>query len=416
MVEAVPPKAKSVPLPHLGKIAIKASYQWGNSSKFTLDVQIAAGLLPSSASKHQEGATLVGSLKYALETPGGGSWALHGELHGLYASAIWSFFDSNSAKSVVPLIDSIEIHSLTVDYTYDKSTLTGSHCSINGILFIGKLQLKVTFTYDQRWSFITTLQASNSEDTLEPVIRNTIGDDTIELPAFIANMTLDDSDKLSLSIKSEPAVSATDSSTTTIATSTTSSPAITPSEPDASTTVDSTTGQVAKPSSAPTSYIFAADITIKNLKLDFAQYRSSDWISKTPSKRVFKVAVTGLPKVDVPLIGNVTQPFDEMYYLWVQDTSGKYPIPPGKSEITPGLTRAEKVILQPYVGIVVKDNNQLKKDTDVLVLTGSHFVVVVKGNGGEPTCILDYDFRKAQTEGKVVDSSATPSTKTGAVV
>lgn len=48
-----------------------------------------------------------------------------------------------------------------------------------------------------------------------------------------------------------------------------------------------------------------------------------------------KVALTSLPDVDVPLVGNLTQPFDEMYYMWVQDTTGQ-----NKTK-TPGLTRKE---------------------------------------------------------------------------
>ncbi len=38
-------------------------------------------------------------------------------------------------------------------------------------------------------------------------------------------------------------------------------------------------------------------------------------------KRIIKASIMGLPKFDIPLVGDLTQPIDEMYFLWVQDTT-----------------------------------------------------------------------------------------------
>ena len=81
-VTAVKPETAPVPLPFLGEITIDASYTWGESSAFTLAVQILVGLLPSPASKHQVTATLLGQLEYDSRMS---SWNLQASLEGFYA-------------------------------------------------------------------------------------------------------------------------------------------------------------------------------------------------------------------------------------------------------------------------------------------------------------------------------------------
>ncbi|KAI1329008.1 hypothetical protein F5Y16DRAFT_409369 [Xylariaceae sp. FL0255] len=50
------------------------------------------------------------------------------------------------------------------------------------------------------------------------------------------------------------------------------------------------------------------------ITLTFVQFHGVDWDAKTPSKRLVKVALTAVPEVNIPLIGTLTHPFDEMYY------------------------------------------------------------------------------------------------------
>ena len=42
-----------------------------------------------------------------------------------------------------------------------------------------------------------------------------------------------------------------------------------------------------------------------------------------PAKRTIKASVIELPSVNVPLVGELTQPFDEMFVSWVQEVPSK---------------------------------------------------------------------------------------------
>ncbi|KAF4436076.1 transcriptional activator srcap, partial [Fusarium albosuccineum] len=106
----------------------------------------------------------------------------------------------------------------------------------------------------------------------------------------------------------------------------------------------------------------------------------SDWDPKLPSKRLINVSfVSPIDKIDIPLIGNIPQPSDEIYLLWVQDNTKKSPVA--------GLTRKEIDTLRIPLGVehtpVMKDKFKDRKETD-----------------WEQDCILDYDFKKPSSSPK----------------
>ena len=108
---------------------------------------------------------------------------------------------------------------------------------------------------------------------------------------------------------------------------------------------------------------------------------------------MFKFTLDTLPGVsDVPLLASLTQPFDQMDFLWLGED----------------LTRAEVDLLNSEVfksrtdEIVYKDPRTATQDTqivdatgnqslDKVLLAGCHFVIVAEQNN-KPTAILDYNF------------------------
>lgn len=110
-------------------------------------------------------------------------------------------------------------------------------------------------------------------------------------------------------------------------------------------------------------------------------------------KRVFKFTLDTLPGVDdVPLLASLTQPFDQMDFLWLGEDLIRAEVDLLNSEIF--TSRADEV--------VYKDPRTITKDTEIVdangnqsldkvLLAGCHFMIIAEQNN-KPTAILDYNF------------------------
>ncbi|KAK4142996.1 uncharacterized protein C8A04DRAFT_12761 [Dichotomopilus funicola] len=356
-------QASTVPQVDLGRINLAAQFDWDKRTTFQLQLGIMAILTPSTTSKHQTSAILSGSLDYDSANK---SWALKASLRNLYASTLWEFFDKNSVDHVIPLIDSLEIDHLTLDYTYTgnqsapglQGKSVGTHFAFDGLIFVADLALKLDFTFDdgKGWKFTASLKAQDKEATLGDILDDMLGDSApLDLPPFIADTKINGNNN----------------------------------EGGIHLAVEKTTGD-------EEGIQFMGSVQIGELALVLAQLHLKKWDPKLPPKRLVKFGLVGLPEVDLPLIGNFAQPFDELYVMWVQDKTGQ-----NKNKATPGLTRAEIDVLNKTLSLtghplVAKDRNQTKDAGDVLISAGSHFAVVTKSQQGERTCVLDYEFKKAK--------------------
>jgi hypothetical protein len=307
-------------------------------------------------------------------------------LEGLYASTLYEFFDPTSADHVMPLIDSIEISNLAVDYKYSGTGKSvGSFFKLSGLLLVAALELQLTFVYQDDWHFTAELQPQDAQATIGEVIASILGDDQLNLPPFLANMQFGGegqaTDTLIIDVRKE----------------------FPKPKPKTSTGTNPETG--ADP--AAESFQFIASVAIGPLELTFAQYHSSDWAATVAPKRMVKVALTSLEDVPVPLVGLLAQPFDEMYYMWVQDVTAQ-----NKPNL-PGLTRKEigELNNSPAMTdkLVPKDKFKKQADSDVLIGAGSHFAVIIKNSSSDRTCILDYNFAKpkdAKTKKRITAASS----------
>ncbi|KAK3944843.1 hypothetical protein QBC46DRAFT_251239 [Diplogelasinospora grovesii] len=355
-------QASTVPQIDLGRIDLAASYAWGKEKDFKLHLGISSVLIPSKTSKHKESAILTGSLDYSS---GDGTWELQASLENLYASTIWEFFDKESVDHVIPLIDSLEIDHLTLDYKYTgdqaspelKGKSVGTYFKFDGLILVADLALKLDFHFENEkgWEFTASLQAEDKEATLGSILEDLLGDDSLDLPSFLADTKVNGKNN----------------------------------EGGIHLAVEKSKGEQG-------GFQFMSSIQIGNLVLTFAQIHLEKWDPKLPSKRLVKFGLVGLPEVDLPLVGNFTQPFDEMYLMWVQDKTGL-------NRANPGLTREEVTDLNNTLDLtghplVPKDKFQNQQPADVLISAGSHFAIVLKDQKGVRTCVLDYDFKKSQPQ------------------
>lgn len=351
-------QAGKVPKIDLGQIDLNATFSWGKSKNFTLELAFTTALVPSENSKHKETAYLIGDVKYDSSL----GWQLEAELNGLYASTLCEFFDPASADHVLPLLNSLEIASMHLLYKYEKGgkggRSVGSSFDFTGAILVAELELDLMFHFDNinGWKFTADLKAANDKTTLGDILTSMLGDNDLDLPPFLADTPFNGDKESGNTIHLEMYKS------------------------DAG-------------------FHFLTNIVFKPIEVVFAQFRSIDWPTSTQSKRLVKAGIVALPSLSIPLIGDLTQPFDEMYLLWIQDAANL----PKNKQAQPGLTAAEIDDLNTSLGkypLVYSNKSKDPKNTDVVITAGAHFCVVLKDQNNTRTMVLDYSFKKTQPQSK----------------
>ncbi|PTD06143.1 hypothetical protein FCULG_00012381 [Fusarium culmorum] len=298
---AIPPSPGSAPQPYLGELGIATSFTWGKSSTFTLDAAIAVVIDPSEGSDVDTSATFIGSLSYDSSDQ---SWVLRAAIESLYAAVIAEFFVDDAKGHVGPLISSIAISSLSIEYSYEKptntaSTTVGSRFAMSGDLVIAGLRLNLDFTHEPSgFEFSAALNPEDKEAQIGDILADILGVE-FDIPDFVHNTLLvaENKDTFRIDIQKK---------TTTYG------------------------------KADIESFQFLAQLRIGLLQILFSQIHSTKWGPRDPSKRLFKAAINGFGEMElvIPLVGYLTQPLDELYFLFVQD-----PKPPRAPGQLTGLTR-----------------------------------------------------------------------------
>ncbi|KAL7276584.1 hypothetical protein RUND412_000426 [Rhizina undulata] len=347
------PLKGNIPTIYLAKIGLGAKYIFSKDdqkSSFDLSFQMEALLQAKADSLFQTSpAVMLGIIKY--NSP---EWHVSGSVENLYASTLYSFFDSDSQDGVMTFLERLIIKELSLQYNYDPvPNGTGKDFLFTGIILLGGLELDLKFNYDQKgWKFNAALGASSTNKGTSNIgqIVESITGSSADLPPFVSNIEV--------------------------------------GKPKSEKDLISINCQKIKDDQL----FFSASVHIGPLEFTFAQYRNVNWKASVASKRVIKVSVTALPSVEVPIIGNLTQPFDEMFYMWVQDKSGQ-----NGAKASPGLIRAEvKSINEQLTGdkLLFKEISNNPNDKDVVIEAGSHFVLVLKNEKGDKKVVIDYVFGK----------------------
>ena len=150
--------------------------------------------------------------------------------------------------------------------------------------------------------------------------------------------------------------------------------------------------------------LFSLKIQIGSFEVTFVQI-CGDAPSQNKPKQLLRVSIDTLPKLrgKIPLVPELTQPFQKLAYHWVRDTNG--------TNGTGGLTKAEldainqKLLAQdnPIMykattsnkskeqGLVIKED-ATKVSFPVVMTVGHHFVVVENN-----VAVLDHCFNNAKS-------------------
>ncbi|KAH8689866.1 hypothetical protein BGW36DRAFT_465854 [Talaromyces proteolyticus] len=355
-----PAKGK-VPTFSIAEITLEVSYEWGNGAGGTFNgaFSIKALLQQPKGAKYGWPTQLIGTVAYSSNPS---RWTLSGTVYDLYASTLAQFFDMNESiqAAVMPILESIRVQYLDITYNYARQE--ASSFDITGILVIGFHLFTLNFHHSETgWTFVATAESAknhNVKSTVGDLVTSVAGRD-MNLPDFISNIGVQVSkdNKMELVIKKS------------------------------------------QPAAGPESMVILLTVKLGNFTLRYIQFREVVPVAlaaATPTQRVLIASMNQLPGSDIPLVGQVGQPYDEVMFAWVQ----------GQDGLT-GLTKRQldtvnKVLLelsqQPLPYKPVKKGEPVA--TDVLLLQGMHFMLMRKANTGPSTVALDYAFNKPKEKAK----------------
>ncbi|KAK4171649.1 hypothetical protein QBC36DRAFT_249207 [Triangularia setosa] len=357
-VIAGPPNG-DIPKVSLAQLNLDASYLFGSAGGFSGSLNVMALIEAAPHTRNGLPAQITGEV-----WNDGTGWKLGAGVHNLYGSTLYQFFDSDTQGGIGPVLDNLEIRELIIEYDYHPSGGASSF-SISGNIAFGTLALSLAFTCasPSSWVFKAALDTSEVPETgttLGQVLHQIFGAGGVEdnLPECILDVPVNPP-------RSEDAVG-----------------------------LDMV--RVAGPAgSTGSGLFFTAWLQFDGMAFQALQYQGptpQGASERPPPRRVFTMGVSSLPTTSVPLVGDIAQPFDDMLLLYVQRLDG----PGGNAD--DGITYAELQTINTELAAAGRSQlpyrvtKKTYADTDVVLPVGAHFLLVLKGDGGQPQVALDYVF------------------------
>lgn len=347
----------TIPKVSLSQLTLNVSYLFGGGG-FTGSLAVTAQIQAAPGATNGSPAQITGEVFYD-----GAVWKLGAVAYSIYGSTLYQFFDSDTQDGIGQVLDNLEIRALAIEYDYHPGG-GGSGFAINGDIAIGQLTLALSFTYAATWEFKATLATSQAVPTSPTKLGDFLGQifgSGVEhdLPGFILDIPVD--------------------------------------PPQSSDAVGFDMVSVAGPAgSTDKGLLFTAQLNFNAMSFQAVQYQGPTPVggsTRPPPRRAFTMIVNTLPAVpaaNIPLVGHLTQPFDEMLLLYVQPQAG--------DSAASGITHGDLQIINRELaknGKVQLPYQVTKKtyaDTDVVLSIGAHFVLVLKDSMGQPHVALDYLF------------------------
>ena len=340
----------------LNTITINAMYQW-NSKALTFGFAAEMLLQPRMPPP-----TYVTTLDVEIDYDSTNSaWTFMGSLYQLNVGCLYSLFPIADRDQVMDLMEDIMISNFNIIYHHETNYTSFAS---NAVILLGDVELDLTFTYDasksaqSSWTFDAILSDGYSPtgQKLGDFLSSISNELASILPDFVYNTDISILDGSSIELKCEK----------------------------------TTSGYM----------LFALIAKVTDFEFAFCQLSTTapdpndiDGVIR-PKKRLFKFTMPELPAVhDVPLLASLTQPFDQMDFLWLGED----------------LTRAEVNLLNTEVFKVRKDRlvfkdprletsnkdvidpDPTKQANDKVILAGCHFIIVVE-QSNIPTAVLDHNF------------------------
>ncbi|KAK6510291.1 hypothetical protein TWF481_005008 [Arthrobotrys musiformis] len=341
-----PPPKEGTKVPRLRLAACTLDVRYNLSQKELEQFSFITGVILSSPS-----GDLSANFGLQLDKQDSG-WLLQGYINGLRGDLLYSLFDDDCNSEIANFLKNI---TLTVNIAYLYGTEgRPSKFAIKGTLRIGDFDLGYNYIHNGdvtdpntlRWSFDASLSVTSEKSTLRSILSSLVGNDLADgLPDFLGDIVILPSGKTEL-----------------------------------------TSLRIVKRQK----YLVVAlrlhladGASVHFYQIQQSKANAADKTSYD-AKRIVVFSLESLPKIpDIPLIGELPQPFDALDFSWVSSS--------GKSD---GFTRAEidELALALKSGELppgYKDNVKPAKRVpeDILIGNGFHFIVK-----NQKEVIIDYVF------------------------
>ena len=347
----------SLPWLSFDSIEINASYQTG-----TKELEFGFDAVISIQTRDPQPYTYSGLMMIDIDYATTGGWAFAGYIEDLNGACLYSFLPPGKRDAIMNVVEDIVLSNFSVNYKY--SSATQSSIQATGNLALGPLILDLNFSSDlTKWEFEGSLSLTY------PVLSYSLGDLLTglwadiadELPDFILSTVVTLQDQSSRPANSAPLVKVTCEECT--------DPVL--------------LGVM----------LLSVTVQAQGFEFSYAQMSPSSTTTKQPAKRLFRFEMETLPLVsDIPLLESLTQPFDQMDFIWTSDN----------------FNVAEVAFLNATIfnsgqdALICKAPTQpstdpAKKPFDTVLFKGSHFLVIAE-ESGQPTVVLDHCFSASSAE------------------
>ncbi|KAH8882540.1 hypothetical protein GQ53DRAFT_455304 [Thozetella sp. PMI_491] len=389
---------------------------------YSVDLFMTCSLTPDAANKDILPAYFGLGMHYD-KTAGDdkGTWILRGTAQNLSVGLLASFFDNDATRDgAMAVMSKLSLRSLDVIYTYEGQT--ASSFLITAALVLGGLELDLSYQY------VSSLVKPTGKTATQQFLDD--GGEKAKLPSDKANQLTDITGTTSWKFMASLSATSPESTIASIAeslrpgaggalpewvggivvNSPTSSSSSSGGNPPlvelefGSETITAESGQKSDVS------LLTVWLNILGFNLTFVQFKSvahasggggsnGDSEGSNVVKRILRISVDQIPLMkDIPLVGQLPQPFDHLEYLWVEDESTEVD---GNLK---GITRSDLDLIKKLFPLNIPFI-QVKESTsapppgsitpDIVLQAGHHFIVVVSGK-----VILDHVFQanKANTQ------------------
>ncbi|KAK5455896.1 hypothetical protein LTS15_005214 [Exophiala xenobiotica] len=327
------------------------------------------------------------------------TWILHAGAQNLSVGLLRSFFDKSQRDGALAVMDSIKLKTLDVLYTYNGKI--ASSFLITGVLALGLLELDLSYQYVS--TKVESGQKSATElyheDTTKPALptNNIIkGGNTETTTEFIAKLRVTSPGSHIADIADSIKPGAGEQLPAWIG-----GIVVNPNTADGSTPTVELELKTVSPTGKPAISVLTIWLSIGGFTFTFVQYHASSSSddqttkagstpTKAPVKRLLRLTADQIPLMkDIPLVGELPQPFDQLEYLWVEDeTTGEDALGITNDELDTIHNQMPQDIPRFQLKETKnKDDKSSSGPKPPALAAGHHFVVIVKGK-----VVLDHVF------------------------
>ncbi|KAF3936965.1 hypothetical protein ABW19_dt0208183 [Dactylella cylindrospora] len=377
-----------VPMIQLSELSFSMDYtlpKKGQPSAFSFMLTGDVDLFTrENTTKTQADATIAATISYNQ-----GLWEFNADAQDIQMSSLYTLFGGDSnASDVMDILEKITIVNLSLDYTFISGE--ASQLSVSTNIDVAGFMLSLSYNHHgqddwtvQAGGSVTLLPPGENSVTVGSIIDSLTDSSSFGLPQFLTDVEITFPEGVTAALGFDC-----------------SKIAIKPNQP---------------------AICFSAYGIFAGISFTFLQLKYPASNGKPGSiKRVIKASLQTMPDITIPLIGKLKQPFDELYFMWVQDNStvatpdqkglNQYDVQQLNQQIATsnkslpkGVTALEPLLFKANgsTGLQNKSAQQQAADNvdaKIVIQAGWHFVITRNDDMGVPQVVVDYVFGNKQNQ------------------